>query len=230
MQKQIWNNLLDSSNKLVKNFEKAKIINVLKDFSQNLVEFSEVYSSNREEFYKFIAQNYNNFFVQSTNIISSTDSVAVIMQLNEGINDYIILINLFRQMIVTLDSLSSEYWLKLVDLNKKENPDFAPYLIKKANSSRFEKTDEELEEIKVESKQYGFKPDQYFEKVLNKELWSEVKKLEETILSKPDGDFEYFKELLSQREELADDMIINLWAVLAINISYLDYLNNLTKG
>ncbi|AHI52566.1 hypothetical protein SCULI_v1c02250 [Spiroplasma culicicola AES-1] len=227
MQKESWFKLIDSSNKLIKNFDKSNIIKSVKEFSENLVLFSEIYSSDRDQFYKFIGQEYKQFFVQATNIVSSADSVAVIMQLNEGINDYLILINLFRQLIVMLDSLSSDYWLKL---DSNNNGDFAKLIIEQANKAVFEKNQEVIELVEQKSKEFSFAKDEFFTNNLNHQLWTEIKSLEQIVLSKPDGDFEYFKEILSQKEHLADDMVINLWAILAINISYLDYLNNLVNA
>ncbi|QBQ07411.1 hypothetical protein SGLAD_v1c02120 [Spiroplasma gladiatoris] len=230
MDKNIWQNLLNSSNELVKNFDKENLVNIVKDFSESLVAFSEIYSKNREEFYKFINKRYKKFLVQAINIISSADSVAVIMQLNEGVNDYLILLNLFRQLLVTLDSLASEYWLQLINSTKTNEQDFAKFIIEKANSLGFEKTTSNLKDIKKGANKYKFILDNYYEEILNKELWKDLKELEKTIFVKPDGDFEYFKNLLAVKDDLAEDMIINLWAVLAIAISYLDYLNELLKG
>ncbi|QGS51638.1 hypothetical protein [Spiroplasma tabanidicola] len=230
MEKEVWNKLLKSSNELIKNFDKSELINVVKDFSENLVSFSEKYALNRDGFYKYINKTYKKTLLQAINIISSADSVAVIMQLNEGVNDYIILINLFRQLMVTLDSLSSEYWLQLINVTKTSDGEFAKYIINQANSLGFEKNDKQLKEIEKNAKKFNFVKDEYYNKILNRKLWNDVKELEKTIFIKPDGDFEYFKELLSIKDELAEDMVINLWAILAIAISYLDYLNELLKG
>ncbi|AOG60134.1 hypothetical protein SHELI_v1c01790 [Spiroplasma helicoides] len=230
MVNKVWDDLLKSSNDLIKNFDKSKIIDIVKDFSENLIAFSEIYSSNREAFFKFLNERYKKFIIQCTNIISSADSVAAIMQLNEGTNDYFILINLFRQLMVTLDSLSSEYWLQIIYGMKSEDSELIKFLVTNANKASFELNNLDKKEIEKKAKKFSFLPDKYYNKLLNKGLWEEVKNLEKRVLAKPDGDYEYFKQLVASSDELADDMIVNLWAMLAIAISYLDYLNKLLKG
>ncbi|WP_338985366.1 hypothetical protein [Spiroplasma endosymbiont of Diplazon laetatorius] len=227
MQKKVWDNLFESSQNLIANFSEnqEKLLLSVKSFSDNLVAFSEVYFSDREEFFKFLRTKYNNFYLQATSIVSSADSVSVIMQLNEGVNDYLILINLFRQLLVTLDALTSDYWLRVGE--KVKDAKFIKMVIGLSNEARFENDSEVSGFVLKTLEKNRIKENDFFKNCMNKELWSEIKLLEEKILNKPDGDFEYFKELLSKSEHLADDMVINLWAVLAINISYLEFLNDI---
>ncbi|AUB31235.1 hypothetical protein [Spiroplasma floricola] len=227
MQKKVWNKLFESSQELLINFsqDQDKLINSVKKFSEDLVAFSEVYFSNREEFFKFLKSNYNNFYLQATSIVSSADSVSVIMQLNEGANDYLILINLFRQLLVTLDTLTSNYWLRVAEKVKESKS--IKEIINISNYAQFEDYDEVSNSVLKILEKNNIKINDFFKNYMNKELWREIKILEGKILNKPDGDFEYFKELVSKSDDLADDMVINLWAILAINISYLEFLNNI---
>ncbi|AUM62423.1 hypothetical protein [Spiroplasma monobiae] len=227
MQNKVWNDLFQSSQNLITSFsqDQEKLLSSVKDFSNNLVAFSEIYFSDREEFFKFLKNKFSSFYLQATSIVSSADSVSVIMQLNEGVNDYLILINLFRQLLVTLDSLTSDYWLRVAE--KVKDAKFIKMVIGISNEARFE-NDNEISGFVIKTLEKNrIKENDFFKNCMNKELWEEIKLLEEKILNKPDGDFEYFKELLSKSEHLADDMVINLWAVLAINISYLEFLNDI---
>ncbi|WP_339021235.1 hypothetical protein [Spiroplasma endosymbiont of Atherix ibis] len=227
MQKKVWNKLFESSQDLIINFSENqnKLINYVKKFSEDLVAFSEVYFSDREEFFKFLRSKYNNFYLQATSIVSSADSVSVIMQLNEGANDYLILINLFRQLLVTLDTLTSNYWLKVAE--KIKDTKIIKEIINISNYAQFEDDNKVSNSVLRILEKSNIKINDFFKNYMNKELWKEIKILESKILNKPDGDFEYFKDLLSKSNDLADDMIINLWAILAINISYLEFLNNI---
>ncbi|QHX36422.1 hypothetical protein [Spiroplasma sp. BIUS-1] len=227
MQKQVWNNLFEASQNLITNFseDSDKLLTSVKEFSEKLVAFSEVYFSDREEFFKFLKSKYSNFYMQATSIVSNADSVSVIMQLNEGVNDYLILINLFRQLLVTLDALTSDYWLRVAE--KVKDAKFIKMVIGISNEARFEDEQEVSGYILKTLEKNRIKENDFFKNCMNKELWNEIKLLEEKILNKPDGDFEYFKELLQKSDHLADDMVINLWAILAINISYLEFLNDI---
>ncbi|AGR40885.1 hypothetical protein [Spiroplasma taiwanense] len=103
-------------------------------------------------------------------------------------------------------------------------------LIFLSNNSIFEKNKEFLRvHLKILEKN-KIKLDNFFEEKMNKSLWIEIKELKQKILNKHDSNFEYFKELIAKTEDFADDMIVNLWAILAVNISYLEYLNSLVKG
>ncbi|AGR40884.1 hypothetical protein [Spiroplasma taiwanense] len=92
MQEKIWMDLINSSNSIINNFssDQKVIIETVKNFSDNLVLFSQIYLSDRESFFRFLKGKYNYFYLQATSIISSADSVSVIMQLNEGVKDYLI--------------------------------------------------------------------------------------------------------------------------------------------
>ncbi|AGR41878.1 hypothetical protein [Spiroplasma diminutum] len=227
MQEKVWNSLFESSKDLITNFSsnQDKLLSSVKEFSDNLVNFSEIYFSDREEFFRFLKNKYRGFYLHATSIVSSADSVSLIMQLNEGVNDYLILINLFRQLLVTLDSLTSDYWLKIGE--KVKDVKLIKLIIGISNEARFENDGEVPGYVLKTLEKNRIRENDFFKNYMNKELWNEIKLLEEKILNKPDGDFEYFKELLSKSEHLADDMVINLWAILAINISYLEFLNDI---
>lgn len=229
-----WENIIKSSNGLISVYHKGdkELQNSVKDFVENLVNLSESFANDKESTLLFLKGNYPELFLLATSIISNADSVAVIMQANEGINDYLILINLFRNLIVTLNTLSSTYWIKLSDRVIKDDNDetsLIKYLINRSNRSYFGIEGQELSEFQLDARRYKITEDEYFDKVMNKEMWNDIKLLEEQVLSKTEANFEYFKELMTSTSHLVDDMVINLWCVLAITFSYLDYINNLLK-
>jgi hypothetical protein len=222
----IWENMVKVSNDLIKNYKKddEATKTVVRDFANELIQLSECFVGNRMEVLNFIKNKYPKFILNATNLMSAADSVAVIMQANEGINDYLLLVNVFRSLLVGLDTLANAYWLRQSDLHI-ENGELLKTLVKKSNYAIFDKDLEEKMEVSSE-----IKSDDYFKNEMNKTLWSEIKELDEKYILKNQENFEYLKELLISTEHMADDMVINLWAVLAIEFSYLDYLNNLIEG
>jgi hypothetical protein len=223
--KTAWKNIVTASNRLVTNYKAGGKIpqNEVKSFVDCLVNLSVEFVSKREDFLIFLRDNYHKMFLPAVNLMSSADSVAVIMQANEGINDYLILVNVFRSLLVSLDTMASGYWLKQSEIYAAKgdlDQDVFKKLIQKANYAIFNKTEEE--EIAIT----GIKDDEYFRTIMNQDLWKEIEALDHKYILKNQENFEYFQQLLIATDQLADDMVINLWAVLAVGFSYIDYLNN----
>ncbi|AKX34525.1 hypothetical protein SLITO_v1c09140 [Spiroplasma litorale] len=230
MQNNEWLELVESAKSILKNFSKKerKIIDSLTDFGEKLVKVSSSYEKNRTEFLNYVNNIYVGYRSQATRLLIISDCASMIMQLNDGLNDSLILINIFKDLVFLLDELKAKYLNNLLFfLIDNEELDNIKMLIVLINNTKFGIKDNFTEEVNNIFKKNNFKKDTFYEKELNKDFWKDINLLNNNALDTFNYGSNFIKETLSEDEGFEDDMIINIWAILAINICYLDYLNNL---
>ncbi|ASP28636.1 hypothetical protein SCORR_v1c08640 [Spiroplasma corruscae] len=230
MQNNEWVELVNTAKKFLKNFAKKEkyIIESLAKFSEEIVRVSSIYTQNRNLFFKFFNDYYINYSIQCSKILLCADSASNIMQLNDGLNDNLILINIFKELLFLLDELKYRYLQTvlfiLIENNEISSLKDCVLLLK---NSKFGKKDSLNNEIINIFKKKRIKRDKFYEEYLNKDLWRDIEMINKDSLDTINYGSNFIKEIISKDEEFEDDMIINIWALLAINICYVDYLNSL---
>ncbi|AKU80191.1 hypothetical protein [Spiroplasma turonicum] len=228
MFKNDWNELIEAANKVLNNFSKnnKKIIKSLTNFGKKIVKVSSSYIENRKDFFEFIEENYTIFSEEAIKIYMNADIASLIMQLNEGSNDYLILINVFKSLLHSLDSLKKKNLINCVfSLIDREEIDIIKELVYLKEKAIFSKKDKLSENLKKVFKKQNLNEDNFFEMYVKLDFWNDIKALVESSLDTYNYGSNYFKELLSNEDGFEEDMIINIWALLSINLCYLDYLN-----